>query len=274
LPARLSQRLDLHTDRADQLVAGSWRDGFVESADPLPALQRPAHAIDGSVQQPTVGRELLQRADFAAGADDRHEIAWRDHRIHVARQHLPDVSRALERQTEIVDDDGQDAGGALGRCQPAAAGERPRPGRVARRCGRRSRPRRRLRRRPAIRADDLDIERLSHGLAPTALDDVEVVGLQIGDVLALLVDDDCVDGRKPGGDPERGRIGWDLRLLAREDGKSTEECERGGHEAPRCATARMRATVHRDHRISKSAPCDACRPRLLPDCGAKLTCSV
>ena len=113
----------------------SWCSGgrtASNEARPGAALKRKADAIDGGMQQAAIGCELLQRADAAGGAEDGDEIAGRELRVDVVREHLPHVGGALARQAEIVDDDGHDPAGALAGRQPderrpAAAAVPPRP---------------------------------------------------------------------------------------------------------------------------------------------------
>ena len=49
----------------------------------LTASKVPAQPIGGRVQQPLVGRELLQRPHAAGCADDGHQITWLDLRVDV-----------------------------------------------------------------------------------------------------------------------------------------------------------------------------------------------
>ena len=175
-------------------------------ADPPAALQQPAHAIDGRVQQPAVGRELLQRADAAGGPDDRHEVARRDLPVDVARQHRPHVDRALERQAADRRRRSP-ARGAGPLDATAAAGERPR------RCRRRSRPSRgvarRLRRRggaPAYVTGRRTYTAWRTVCALAALDDLEVGGLQVGDVMPLVVGDHRVERGETDTGAERGLV--------------------------------------------------------------------
>ena len=275
VPQALDVQADIRNQRQARLGHG------VEGADPLAALERPAHAIDGGVQQPAVGRELLQRADAAGGADDGHEVAGRDHRVDVARQHRPDVGGALERQAEIVDDDRQHPAGAVGGREPAAAGERPRRcHRVAGRAGRRWRcgyGRGALERRPAVRTDDVDVDRLPHGPRCAALDDLEVTGLQVGDMLPVAVDDDGVDGGEAGANTKGRFVRRCLWLLAGHDhapaeqgeGRSYSHGKGGRRPAP---AGRLERARTRHHRTSNSTHWLACGRRA--PSGATDTCSV
>ena len=168
------------------------------------------------------------------------------------------------RQAEIVDDDRQDPAGALAGREPAGAGERPGP----RRCvgdggdasGDWGPAHGRLEHRPAVGTDDLDVDHLPHGLRLAALDDLEVLGLQVGDVLALVVDDDRVDGGQARADAERRRVGRRLRLLAGEDRRDRRRHQQrhGRGDAERRVAVRMKepaSPVH--HRTSNSTHCVA-----------------
>ncbi len=174
----------------------------LEGADAGAAVQRVPHAIDSGVEQPPVGRELLQRADAAGGADDGDEIAGLDLRVDVTRQHRADGGGALERQAEVVDDDGEHArvGGrrhAPGR-RDGAGGQRPRAWRGGCVTCRRQRHGRR-----SAGYADAHVQRLVDLGFRAALDDFEVGRLQVGDLTALIVDDDRVDRRQPGAGAER-----------------------------------------------------------------------
>jgi len=48
----------------------------------------PLQVFERAVQQPLVSRELLERAHFAAGADDGDEIVWLQLLVHKL-PHLP-----------------------------------------------------------------------------------------------------------------------------------------------------------------------------------------
>jgi hypothetical protein len=62
------------------------------------------------VQEAFVRRELLKRADAAAGAQDRDEIPRPDLFVHELRQRVAGTCHALEREAEVIDHDRHDAG--------------------------------------------------------------------------------------------------------------------------------------------------------------------
>src|SRR5207237_5805782 len=61
--------------------------------------------LNGSMQQALVGRELLQRADACARANDGDQIARLHLFIHKFVQRLADKIHALERQPKIINDE-------------------------------------------------------------------------------------------------------------------------------------------------------------------------
>ena len=238
--------------------------GRIERPDP----RRPPDALDGRLEQPAIGGELLQRAGAARGPDDRDEIARPELPVDVAVQHGPHVDRAAERHAQVVDDDRHHAAGLLARRQP-----RPRPAWRAPAQPARPRPRR-VRGRGAIRANGVDVRHLADRLALAALDHLEVGGRQVRDVTPLAIGDHRVERREAGPGAE-GRLAAG-RLRVRRLGAGARghaggeqaggQRERGGRDS------KLRISPHQ--RTSKSTHCDAGRSRPSPDCGATLTCSV
>ena len=67
------------------------------------------------VQHPAVGRELLERARARARSQDCHEGPRLDFAVDDLSQHLADAEHALERKTEVVDDDSDGASSSIRR---------------------------------------------------------------------------------------------------------------------------------------------------------------
>ena len=69
----------------------------------------PLHAFDGGIEHSFVRRELLQGANAAAGANDRHEITRLHLFIDKLFQGAPHKVSTFKRQPEIVNNDGDRA---------------------------------------------------------------------------------------------------------------------------------------------------------------------
>jgi hypothetical protein len=83
-------------------------------ADRATTHEIPLDSVHSHLQESFVSGELLQRADAPASSHDRHEIAGLDLMIDVPTQSAPHMNHALEREPQIVDDDGnRSRGGSL-----------------------------------------------------------------------------------------------------------------------------------------------------------------
>jgi hypothetical protein len=133
--------------------------------------------------------ELLERAHARARADDGDEIVGRDVLVDVLAHRALGEHQVGGRQLEIVDDDGDGAAHLF-----AAEAARRRRRRVLIR----ARGARRRRRRGAL---GLDVGEVRDLLRPAVLEDLEVFGLQIGDLLAVLVRDDQIELHEVRRDP-------------------------------------------------------------------------
>jgi hypothetical protein len=71
--------------------------------------------VDGRVENPRVGGELLESAHAGAGTDNRHQIA----RLHLAidelSQRIANVNDTFEGKPQVVDDQSKHAAHAAGR---------------------------------------------------------------------------------------------------------------------------------------------------------------
>ncbi len=167
-----------------------------ERGDLTPRKAEPLDLLDGRVEQPFVGRQLLSDAGVDAGLDQRDQVVG----LHLLLDEAPErYSRRFHvqpRDAEVVDDQ-HDGTLHVAAREPSRACD----GRGGRgRC---------LRRKPRLRRDlHRHVLRERDWLNPAALTDFEIVGRQVVDDVAVAIGDDHIHANGVDADAESWRLWW------------------------------------------------------------------